>query len=504
MFRINLFKHSRIDDFEPNKQIKERVRTKPIIALQPHVIKKKDVNSNKNGSSSTGVESTTRRKRPQPMSSTKNDRVLSVFKNSCIKPNEVEVEEHHMNLMSFNNQKHMSSECNNINLAIQNDKFEVICATCKKCLITANHDVCVFNFLNGMKSHGKNQNDNVSNIENQMKHKASVKKTENLGSKESLSLLRPRKPRTRFRWLPTGRTFDLNGKLHDKSNTKDENEISAYDNASTSDTREPTNSQFLNSISILGRLSKFVYGTVRFGNDHVAVVLGCGDLQWGNILITWVYFVEDLEHSLFLFVKFYDPDLEVAFRRNTCFVKNSDGVDLLKENHSTNLYTINLHEMTSSSPIYLMARATSTKSCYGVKGFDTINTLAKDNLITGLPKFRYTKDHLFPSCEQGKIRVESIDGKWYILVILDDYSRYTWVYFLKLKDEAPAVKFLKQIQVLPQAPVIFVRTDNGTKFTHQVLKAYLEDVAITHQTSTVRIPQQNRVDDVDTACYTQN
>nr|GEU88686.1 copia protein [Tanacetum cinerariifolium] len=102
--------------------------------------------------------------------------------------------------------------------------------------------------------------------------------------------------------------------------------------------------------------------TVRFGNDHVAAILGFGDLQWGNILITRVYFVEGLGHNLFSVGQFCDSDLEIAFRRNACFVKNLEGVDLLKGNHSTNLYTINLHEMASTSPICLMARAFSTKS----------------------------------------------------------------------------------------------------------------------------------------------
>nr|GFC62487.1 integrase, catalytic region, zinc finger, CCHC-type, peptidase aspartic, catalytic [Tanacetum cinerariifolium] len=103
-------------------------------------------------------------------------------------------------------------------------------------------------------------------------------------------------------------------------------------------------------------------GTVRFGNDHVAAILGFGDLQWGNILITRVYFVEGLGHNLFSVGQFYDSDLEVAFRRDACFVKNLEGVDLLKGDRSTNLYTINLHEMASASPICLMARASSTNS----------------------------------------------------------------------------------------------------------------------------------------------
>ncbi|GJR85721.1 retrovirus-related pol polyprotein from transposon TNT 1-94 [Tanacetum coccineum] len=148
-------------------------------------------------------------------------------------------------------------------------------------------------------------------------------------------------------------------------------------------------------------------GTVRFGNDHVAAILGFGDLQWGNILITRVYFVEGLGHNLFSVGQFCDSDLEVAFRRNTCFIRNLEGVDLLKGNRTTNLYTINLHEMASASPICLMARATSTKSWLWHQrlshlNFDTINDLAKNDLVTGLPKFKYHKEHLCPSCEQGK------------------------------------------------------------------------------------------------------
>nr|GFB27627.1 integrase, catalytic region, zinc finger, CCHC-type, peptidase aspartic, catalytic [Tanacetum cinerariifolium] len=70
-----------------------------------------------------------------------------------------------------------------------------------------------------------------------------------------------------------------------------------------------------------------VYGNCRFGNDHVATILGFGDLQWGNILITRVYFIEGLGHNLFSIGQFNDSDLEVAFRRNACFVRKLEGVD---------------------------------------------------------------------------------------------------------------------------------------------------------------------------------
>nr|GEV50835.1 ribonuclease H-like domain-containing protein [Tanacetum cinerariifolium] len=198
-----------------------------------------------------------------------------------------------------------------------------------------------------------------------------------------------------------------------------------------------------NLMLLINFVWKFM-GTVCFGNDHVAAILGFGDLQWGNL----------------------------------------EGVDLLKGDRSTNLYTINLHEMAFASPI-------------------------------GLPKFKYHKKLLCPSCEQGKskrashppkpvpnsrqrlhilhmdlcgpMRIASINGKRYILVIVDDYSRYTWVHFLRSKDEAPAViiTFLKRITVLLQSLVISIRTDNGTEFKNQLLKVYFDSVGISHQMSSV-------------------
>nr|GFD01229.1 putative ribonuclease H-like domain-containing protein [Tanacetum cinerariifolium] len=93
------------------------------------------------------------------------------------------------------------------------------------------------------------------------------------------------------------------------------------------------------------------------------------------------------------------------------------------------------------------------------------------------------------------MRIASINGKWYVLVIVDDYSRYTWVHFIRSKDEAPKViiKFLKRITVLLQSPVIIIRMDNGTEFKNQVLKVYFDSVGISHQMSSVRTPQQNGV-----------
>ncbi|GJT19424.1 hypothetical protein Tco_0878130 [Tanacetum coccineum] len=183
MFRINSFKTSKEDKFVPINKLRASIRTNLITVSQPHVITKKHVNSDSNGLSSTGVDNTAKTRRPHPRSNTKNDRVPSASKSSCIKNKEVEVEEHHRNLLLSKNKKHMSFECNNL------------------------------------------------------------------------------------------------------------------------------------------------LGIVHFGNNHVAVIMGYGDLQWRNILITKVYFVEGLRYNLFSVRQFCDSDLEVAFRRT--LVSSETSKDLI-------------------------------------------------------------------------------------------------------------------------------------------------------------------------------
>ncbi|GJX22764.1 retrovirus-related pol polyprotein from transposon TNT 1-94 [Tanacetum coccineum] len=227
----------------------------------------------------------------------------------------------------------------------------------------------------------------------------------------------------------------------------------------------------------------------------------------------------------------------VAFRKHTCFIHNLEGVDLLKGFRGTNLYTLSLEDMMQSSPIYLLSKASKTKSWLWHQrlahlNFSTINDLAKQGLFRGFPKLKYQKDHLCFACSLGKskkhthkpkfehyiqeklyllhmdlcgpMRIESINGKKYILVI---------------------------IQVRLNATVCNIRTDKGTEFVNQTLQAYYEVVGISHQTSVARTPQQNGVverrnqtlveaartmlifykapsymwaEAVATACYTQN
>nr|GEW94613.1 retrovirus-related Pol polyprotein from transposon TNT 1-94 [Tanacetum cinerariifolium] len=163
--------------------------------------------------------------------------------------------------------------------------------------------------------------------------------------------------------------------------------------------------------------------------------------------------------------------------------------------------------------------------------FDYINLLSKKDIVIGLTKLIYVKDQLCLSCELSKakrssfklkavpsskgrlnllhmdlcgpMRVASINGKKYILVIVDDYSRYTWTLFLCSKDETPKVlkEFLTMIQRNLQALVFTVRTDRGTKFLNKTLNAFFKEEGIEHQTSTARTPEQNGIVERRTALW---
>ncbi|GJW30690.1 retrovirus-related pol polyprotein from transposon TNT 1-94 [Tanacetum coccineum] len=157
-------------------------------------------------------------------------------------------------------------------------------------------------------------------------------------------------------------------------------------------------------------------------------------------------------------------------RKSTCFVRDLQGNDLLSGTHGSDLYTITLQDLSSPTPICLLAKASPTQAWLWHRrlshlNFDTINLLSKNEIMNGLPKLKFVKDQLCSSCKVGKakrssfktiavtrlkkrldllhmdlwgpMRVKSINGKKYIMVIVDDYSRYTWTHFLRSKDETP-------------------------------------------------------------------
>ncbi|GJV24821.1 retrovirus-related pol polyprotein from transposon TNT 1-94 [Tanacetum coccineum] len=183
--------------------------------------------------------------------------------------------------------------------------------------------------------------------------------------------------------------------------------------------------------------------------------------------------------------------------------------DLLMGTHRSDLYTIAIQESSSPTPICFIIKASPTQSWLWHRrlshlNLDTINLLSKNDIMNGLPKLKYVKDQLCPSCEMSKEKrssfktktvpsskrllhlldmdicdpmpVESINGKKYILVIVDDYCRYTWTLFLRSKDETPEVliDFIKMIQRGLQAQVITVHTYRGTEFLNKTLQTYFK------------------------------
>nr|GEY02878.1 retrovirus-related Pol polyprotein from transposon TNT 1-94 [Tanacetum cinerariifolium] len=231
-------------------------------------------------------------------------------------------------------------------------------------------------------------------------------------------------------------------------------------------------------------LSNFVeqfLGTVKFENDQIASILGYGDQVQGNVTIKRVYYIKGLNHNLFSVGQLCDADLEVIFWKSTGYIRDLKGNDLLIGSRGTNLYSITLQDTSTPNLIFLLAKASSSQAWLWDRrlshlNFDTINLLLKYDTVTGLPKLKFVKDHLCSSCELrkakcksfktkttpsskrrlqilhmdlcGPMRVESFNGKKYVLVIVDDYSRYTWTHFLRFKDETSVVliDFLKLVQ----------------------------------------------------------
>ncbi|GKB88217.1 integrase, catalytic region, zinc finger, CCHC-type containing protein [Tanacetum coccineum] len=112
---------------------------------------------------------------------------------------------------------------------------------------------------------------------------------------------------------------------------------------------------------LINFVSKFL-GTIGFENDQISKIIGYGDYQLGNVTISRVYYVEGLGHNFFSVGQFCDSNLEVAFQKHTCYIQNSDDVDLLSGSRDTNLYTISLDNMLKSFPICLLSKASKTKN----------------------------------------------------------------------------------------------------------------------------------------------
>nr|GEX79403.1 hypothetical protein [Tanacetum cinerariifolium] len=465
--------------------------------------------------------------------------------------------------------------------AVVNSNSNSHCKTCNKCMISVNHDECVAEFLKSSNKYPVKKIWRVKQVNQTWQPTGTVftkvgyqwkptGRTFTLG--EQCPLTRNSKPNVVpvKQWKPTGRIIPLgcqcplirshastSGRIVAKSQTK---HVPVAHNVVFTNKQDPNCNWGSDSVQMqvvqivlwyldlgcskhmtrdrtrLKNLVKKFIETVRFRNNHFGAIMGYGDYVIGDSVISRVYYVEGHGHNLFYVGQFCDFDLKVAFKKHTCFVRDLDGVDLIKGTCGTNLYTISIEDMMRSSPILLLSKASKNKSWLWHRrlnhlNFDTINDLARKDLVRGLPRLKFEKDHLCSAFQLGKskkyahkpktvntimeilhtlhmdlygpMRVQSINGKKYILVIIDDYSRFTWVKFLRTKDETPEViiKLIKRLQVRLNKTVRNIRTDNDTEFVNRHLMQYYESVGISHQKSCLRTPQQNAI---PTACYTQN
>ncbi|GJV87527.1 integrase, catalytic region, zinc finger, CCHC-type containing protein [Tanacetum coccineum] len=282
--------------------------------------------------------------------------------------------------------------------SLLNVNSEPICATCKKSMFDGVHDMCLLDFVENVNSHAKSAK----------KHKNQNiwKPTGHVFTKVG------------FKWKPTGSTFAIVGNSCPLTRITSANVVPPKKTTSYSiETQKPelkvysrkpknvvqivlwyldsgcSKHMIGNRSQLMNFVSKFL-GIVRFGNDHIARIMGYGDYQLGNATILRVYYVEGLGHNFFSTGQFCDADLEVAFWKNTFFIRNLEGVDLLSRSRDTNLYTISLDDMLKTSTIRLLSKASKIKSWLWHRrlsylNFGTLNKLAKDGLARGIPRLKF-------------------------------------------------------------------------------------------------------------------
>nr|GEY29006.1 integrase, catalytic region, zinc finger, CCHC-type, peptidase aspartic, catalytic [Tanacetum cinerariifolium] len=250
-----------------------------------------------------GVNHKTNVSRPQHRSNQMKYKVVP--NNSQVKLKKTQVEDHPRIPSIFNKIKSVTACNDNLNSITSN--ANAVCASCEKCLVDSDHFAYVTKMLNDVNA--KTKKPNVVPI--------STRKPIGYANKFIVQII--------LFIVGSGCTKHITGNL-----------------------------------KLLCNFVEKYLGTVCFGNDQFAPILGYGDLVQGNITINRIYYVEGLNHNFFLVGQFCDADLEVAFRKSTCFVRDLQGNDLLTGNRGSDLYIISLQELTSSTPLCLMAKALPT------------------------------------------------------------------------------------------------------------------------------------------------
>ncbi|GJV53655.1 putative ribonuclease H-like domain-containing protein, partial [Tanacetum coccineum] len=290
------------------------------------------------------------------------------------------------------------------------------------------------------------------------------------------------------------------------------------------------------NIAYLSYFKEFDRGYVTFGGgSYGGKISSKGILKTDNIDFDDVYFVNELKFNLFSVLQMCDKKNYVLFTNSGCLVFSpnfrlpDECQILLKIPREGNMYIFDMKNMVPKEGLTcLVAKATLDESMLwhtrlGHINFKNINKLVKDNLVRGLPSKRFENDQTYVACLKGKQHrascktkvlnpitkplfmlhidlfgptfMSSLMHKKYCLVVIDDYSRFTWVFFLKTKDETCEIlkNFIKEIENLVDKKVKIIRSDNGTEFNNKVMDDFCKEKGIRREYSVARTPQQNGV-----------
>ncbi|GJQ89227.1 putative ribonuclease H-like domain-containing protein [Tanacetum coccineum] len=285
----------------------------------------------------------------------------------------------------------------------------------------------------------------------------------------------------------------------------------------------------------LDEFQDFNGGPVAFGGSK-GYITGKGKIKTGKLDFEDVCFVKELQHfNLFSVSQICDKKNKVLFTDSECLVLSSEfklpdeNQVLLKIPRQNNMYSFNLENIVPSGGLAcLIAKATTDESNkwhrrLGHVNFKNLNKLVKGNLVRGLPSKIFQNDHTCVACQKGKqhkasckaktvssishslqllhmdlfgpTSVRSLNHKTYCLVITDDFSRFSWVFFLRTKDETSAIlkDFIRQIENQLNQKVKTIRCDNGTEFKNRDVIEFCGSKGIKREYSNARTPQQNGV-----------
>ena len=262
---------------------------------------------------------------------------------------------------------------------------------------------------------------------------------------------------------------------------------------------------------------------VNFGGDGKGDVVGKGDLVIGNIKISNISHVQGLRYNLLSVSQFSDKNCTVEFSNEGCKVIDLTSREVkLTGTRKNNIYVADWDSVPTNT-CFVAQGGTETSWLWHKRlshlNFKTINKLARSGMVEGLPNEVFKKDTICDACLKGKqikssfkskaqpsstrilnllhmdlfgpVTPLSLSGRKYTLVVVDDYSRYTWVIFLRKKKDTKEKlpELLKRLETEKELSVTKIRSDRGTEFVNKVISEFCSRKGISHQLSAARTPQ---------------